>query len=137
MNNTPHSLEAGTARWDFLAAATVMLGFCWRLWVAHASYFNTDEAWHFAVANQSSLLAAYKASLTLAHPPLLVFILYFWRYLGTSDVMLRLPGVLAGSIFCWVFYKWLTILLGRTVAWCGLIFATFLPPMIEIGRAHV
>ena len=133
MNNTPHSLESGTARWDFMAAATVMLGFCWRLWVAHASYFNTDEAWHFAVANQSSLLAAYKASLTLAHPPLLVFVLYFWRYLGTSDVMLRLPGVVAGSIFCWVFYKWLTILLGRTVAWCGLIFATFLPPMIALS----
>ena len=133
VNDTPGSWEAGAARWDDWAAGTVMLGFCWRLWVAHASYFNTDEAWHFAVANQSSLLAAYKASLTLAHPPLMVFVLYFWRYLGTSDVMLRLPGVVAGSVFCWVFYKWLTVLLGRTVAWCGLIFATFLPPMIALS----
>jgi hypothetical protein len=116
-----------------IPAGVVILGFCWRLWLAHATFFNTDEAWHYSVANQDSLLAAYKASLTLAHPPLLVFILYFWRHLGTSDAMLRLPGVLAGSIFCWVFYKWLALLLGRTVAWCGLIFAAFLPPMIALS----
>jgi len=60
-----------------MAAALVVLGFCYRLWLAHATFFNTDEAWHFSVANQDSLLAVYKASLTLAHPPLLVVILYF------------------------------------------------------------
>jgi len=109
------------------------LGFCWRVWLAQATFFNTDEAWHYSVANQDSLLAAYKASLTLAHPPLMVFVLYFWRHLGTSDVMLRLPGVLAGTIFCWVFYKWLTVLFGRTAGWCGLIFAAFLPPMIVLS----
>ncbi len=118
---------------DLIAAALVGLGFCWRVWLAQATFFNTDEAWHYSVANQSSLLAAYKASLTLAHPPLMVFVLYFWRHLGTSDLMLRLPGVGAGTIFCWVFYKWLNILFGRTVAWCGLIFASFLPPMIGLS----
>jgi hypothetical protein len=118
---------------DLFAGALVVLGFCWRLWLAHATFFNTDEAWHYSVANQNSLLAVYKASLTLAHPPLMVLVLYFWRHLGTSDLVPRLPGVLAGTIFCWVFYKWLTVLLGRTVAWCGLIFAAFLPPMIAIS----
>ena len=110
-----------------------MLGFAWRLWLAHATFFNTDEAWHFSVANQDSLFAAYKASLTLAHPPLLVFILYFWRHLGTSDMMLRLPGVIAGSVFCWVFFQWLGALFGRTAAWAGLILATFLPPMVALS----
>ncbi len=111
----------------------VVLGFCWRLWLAHATSFNTDEAWHYSVANQNSLLAAYKASLTLAHPPLMIFVLYFWRHLGTSDAMLRLPGVLAGTGFCWIFYRWSTILFGRTVALCGLIFAALLPPMIALS----
>src|SRR5580704_2524298 len=76
---------------ELIALALLALGFCWRLWLAHATFFNSDEAWHFAVANQDSLLAAYQASLTLAHPPLLVLILYWWRHLGTSEVMLRLP----------------------------------------------
>ena len=118
---------------NLIAATLVGLGFCWRVWLAQATFFNTDEAWHYAVANQDSLLAAYRASLTLAHPPLMVFVLYFWRHLGTSDVMLRLPGVLAGTIFCWVFYQWLTVLFGRTAGWCGLIFAAFLPPMIVLS----
>lgn len=118
---------------DLIAGVFVAVGFCARLWLAHATFFNTDEAWHYSVANQSSLSAAYKASLTLAHPPLMVFVLYFWRYLGTSDVMLRLPGVVAGTVFCWIFYKWLSLLFGRTVALCGAIFAALLPPMIALS----
>jgi len=115
-----------------IAAVILAAGFCWRVWLAHATFFNTDEAWHYSVANKDSLLAVYKASLTLAHPPLLVVILYFWKHFGTSDVMLRFPGVLAGTAFCWVFYKWLTRLLGKTPALVGLIFAALLPPMIAL-----
>jgi hypothetical protein len=118
---------------DGVAALLVLIGFLWRLWQARATFLNTDEAWHFAVANQSSLAAAYRASLTLAHPPLLVFILYFWKSLGTSNLMLRLPGVLAGSVFCWVFYKWLVRVAGHTNALVGLVLACFLPPMIVLS----
>ena len=116
-----------------VAAAVVLAGFVWRLWLAHATFLNTDEAWHYSVANQESLVAAYKASLTLAHPPLLIFILYFWKHLGTSDLMLRFPGVLAGTIFCWVFYKWLGRLFGDAVALVGLMLAALLPPMVALS----
>jgi hypothetical protein len=118
---------------EMAAVVVVAIGFCWRIWLAHATYFNTDEAWHYSVANQSSLLAAYRASLTLAHPPLLMVVLYFWKHLGTSDVMLRLPGVIAGSAFCWFFYKWLQYLFGAAAAWAGLILAAYLPPMIALS----
>jgi hypothetical protein len=111
----------------------VLAGFGWRAWLAHATFLNTDEAWHFTVANQTSLSAAYQASLTLAHPPLLVLILYFWRQLGTSDLMLRLPGVIAGALFCWAFYKWLLRIVGQAAAWAGLVFACFLPPMMALS----
>lgn len=118
---------------DLVASSLVLIGFLWRLWQARATFLNTDEAWHFAVSNQNSLSAAYRASLTLAHPPLLVFILYFWKSLGTSNLMLRLPGVLAGTIFCWIFYKWLVRVAGHTAALVGLILASFLPPMIVLS----
>ncbi|MBZ5684865.1 MAG: glycosyltransferase family 39 protein [Acidobacteriia bacterium] len=118
---------------DLLAASLVAVGLLWRLWRAQATFLNTDEAWHFAVANQNSFSAAYRGSLTLAHPPLLVFILYFWKSLGTSNLMLRLPGVLAGTGFCWVFYKWLVRVAGHAAALAGLIFACFLPPMITLS----
>jgi len=120
-------------RASLLAAMLVIGGFVWRLWLAHATFLNTDEAWHFAVANQTSLPSAYHASLTLAHPPLLVFVLYFWRQFGTSDLMLRFPGVLAGSLFCWVLCKWLARIVGDATAWAGVIFACFLPPIIVLS----
>jgi len=118
---------------DLVAASLVLIGFLWRLWQARATFLNTDEAWHFAVANQNSLSAAYRTSLTLAHPPLLVFILYFWKTVGTSNLMLRFPGVLAGTVFCWVFYKWLVRVAGHTNALVGLVLVCFLPPMIVLS----
>jgi hypothetical protein len=116
-----------------IAAMLVAAGFIWRLWLAHATFFNTDEAWHYSLANQGSLYLAYKASLTIPHPPLLVLVLYFWRSLGTSNLVLRLPCVIAGTLFCWIFWKWLTTLAGRTAGWVGLILVTFLPPMIAFS----
>jgi hypothetical protein len=118
---------------DLVAASLVLIGFLWRLWQARATFLNTDEAWHFAVSNKNSLSAAYRASLTLAHPPLMVFILYFWKSLGTSNLMVRFPGVLAGSVFCWVFYKWLARVAGRTNALVSLVLACFLPPIIVLS----
>ena len=140
--NSHHASSAGWlarvdlalhARGSSLALVCVLAGFVGRIWLAHATFLNTDEAWHFAVANQTSLSAAYKASLTLAHPPLLVLILYFWRQLGTSDLMLRLPGVMAGALFCWVFYRWLLRIVGEAAAFAGLVFACFLPPMVALS----
>ena len=118
---------------DLVAASLVLIGFLWRIWQARATFLNTDEAWHFAVSNQNSLSAVYRASLTLAHPPPMVFILYFWKSLGTSNLMLRFPGVLAGTVFCWVFYKWLVRVAGHTNASVGLVLVCFLPPMIVLS----
>jgi hypothetical protein len=115
---------------NWVAATLVMSGFIWRVWLAHATFFNTDEAWHYSLANQSSFYLAYKASLTIPHPPLLVFVLYFWRSLGTSNLVLRLPNVLAGTLLCWVSWKWITALVGQAAGWVALILMTFLPPRI-------
>jgi hypothetical protein len=118
---------------NYVAMTLVGIGLLWRLWLAHATFFNSDEAWHFSMANQASLYLAYKASLTLLHPPLLVLVLYFWRDFGTSNLVLRLPCVIAGTLFCWVFWKWLTVVAGRTAGWVGLLLVTFLPPMIALS----
>ncbi len=73
---------------------------------------------------------AYRASLILAHPPLMILVLYFWRTLGHSELMLRMPSVIAGTLFCWVFFKWLAEIFDRQVALVGLIFAALLPPLV-------
>ena len=114
-----------------IATAVIVVGLVLRLWLARATFFNTDEAWHFSLANCSSAWLAYKASLTISHPPLLILILHFWRALGTSNLILRVPSVIAGAALCWIFYRWLDLVAGRATAWSGLILAAFLWPMIS------
>jgi hypothetical protein len=110
--------------WTTLAAAFLL-----RLCLSSGTFLNPDEALHFFIANRDSWAAAYKASLTMAHPPLLIFVLYCWRHIGTSEIMLRLPLVFAGTAFCWFFFKWLEVLFGSTTALVGLLFAALLPPL--------
>lgn len=118
---------------NLVAALIVVAGFLLRLKLAADLFLNEDEALHFMAANQPSWKLTYQASLTISHPPLLIFVLHLWRTLGTSEVILRLPCVIAGTAFCWVFFKWLTDLFGTETAFVGLIFASFLPPMIALS----
>jgi hypothetical protein len=115
------------------AALVIFFGFLARLWGAHGTFLNPDEALHFRLANQLSLAQAYKASLTASHPPLLTVILYFWRAMGTSELWLRLPSVLAGAVFCWLFYKWLVNAAGALAGFIGLLLVAFLPPVVMLA----
>jgi uncharacterized membrane protein len=118
---------------DLTAAVILAAGFLVRTRAASGIFLDPDEALHFFEANKNSLSLAYKASLIISHPPLLVLLLHFWRALGTSEIVLRLPSIIAGTAFCWVAFKWLTALFGQTVGWIGLIFLAFLPPMIALS----
>jgi hypothetical protein len=115
------------------AVFLTLLGFLARLWRASGIFLNPDEALHFRLANQVSLALAYKASLTAAHPPLFIFLLYFWRGLGASELWLRLPSVLAGTVFCWMLYKWLSKAAGSLVGLIGLLFVALLPPIVLLA----
>jgi Dolichyl-phosphate-mannose-protein mannosyltransferase len=118
---------------DWIAGLIAAIGFLVRVWAASGTYLNPDEAMHFTVANQASLKLAYQASLNLSHPPLMICILYFWRGLGTSELLLRFPSIVAGSLFCWIAYKWLGTLLEPVTCLIALVFATFLPSMIALS----
>jgi len=115
------------------AMLILTLGLLIRLWAAWGTFLNPDEALHYLLANQSSWRLAYNASLTNAHPPLLTLVLYWWRALGTSEFVLRLPCVIAGTAFCWLVFKWLTRLLGLATGFIGLILVSFLPPVIALA----
>ncbi len=118
---------------DFAAIVIVGIGFVARLKAASGTFLNPDEALHFYIANRASWALAYQASLTMAHPPLLIFVLYWWRHLGTSELMLRLPSVIPGTAFCWIFFQWLRGIFGRTVGLMGLIFVALLPSMVALS----
>jgi len=120
------------AHLNTMALVMVGAGFVLRAATAWGTYLNPDEALHFWIADRGSLEAAYQANLTQAHPPLMIFVLYGWRLLGTSEFWLRLPSILTGTLFCWLFFRWLARLFGRSVALVGLTFAALLPPMVSL-----
>jgi hypothetical protein len=131
----PHPAKTATgAHGHHLAAIIVIFsGLLARIWVAHGTFLHPDEALHFRLANQPTLALAYKESLTASHPPLLTFVLYYWRALGTSELWLRMPLILASVAFCWVFYKWLAKAAGEIAGFVGLLFVAFLPPIVVLS----
>jgi Dolichyl-phosphate-mannose-protein mannosyltransferase len=115
------------------AGFVLLLAFLLRLWKAAGTFLNPDEAMHFLAANRPSMAEAYHASLGLAHPPLLILLLHLWLKFGRSELFLRLPSVIAGTIFCCIFFRWLTWLLGPAVGWVSFILASLLPVFVELS----
>ena len=111
----------------------VIAGFLLRLIGACATFLNPDEILHYLLSDQTSVGLAYKASLTTAHPPLLILLLYYWRLLGHSEWILRLPSVLAGTAFCCMMFLWLNKVTNRFTALAGLALLLFSPSLIYLS----
>jgi hypothetical protein len=116
-----------------LALVVTAAGFVARIFTATRSYLNPDEALHYLLINEPSLFLAYKASLTNAHPPLVYLVLYFWHFLGRSELMLRLPLIFAGTAFCWFTFKWIQVLFGESASLIALIVVAFSPTLITLS----
>jgi Dolichyl-phosphate-mannose-protein mannosyltransferase len=116
-----------------LPLSVLLVGFVARLVQANEYFLNPDEALHYLLASQPSLGLAYRAALTNAHPPLLILVLYYWRVLGHSELMLRMPSVLAGTACCWITYEWLKLVADRSTALTGLLLLALSPSLIELS----
>ncbi|HEV2697946.1 MAG TPA: glycosyltransferase family 39 protein, partial [Terriglobales bacterium] len=111
----------------------LILGFALRFWNAAYRFLNADEALHFLLSMQSSAAAAYRASFTTVHPPLLIVFLHYWGMLGRSELFLRLPSVIAGTGLCWVMFCWLKRVTNRLTALIALALLLFSPALIQLS----
>ena len=118
---------------ELLLLLVLIVGFGARLFEAWRYFLNPDEALHNLLASQSSLSLTYKAALTNAHPPLLILVIHYWRWLGQSELMLRMPSVLAGTACCWLTYLWLRQIVGRSTGFVGLLLLALSPTMIRLS----
>jgi len=122
------------SRFDTLLPPLVLIaGLGARLIQAKEYFLNPDEALHYLSANHPSVDLAYKAALTNAHPPLLILVLYCWRSLGQSELILRMPSVLAGTACCWLAYLWLKEVTDRSTAFMGLLLLSFASSLIGLS----
>jgi hypothetical protein len=118
---------------DAVALVAIALGFLLRLKAGLGTYLNPDEATNYLIAHQANLAAVYHASLTNPHPPLYYFLLYFWRMLGDSEFMLRLPSMLAGTAFLWLAYRWIGETFGKSAGFTALLVLAFSPLLISMS----
>jgi 4-amino-4-deoxy-L-arabinose transferase-like glycosyltransferase len=116
-----------------LAMILIGIGFLLRLGNAAYRFLNADEALHYLLSVQPSLAATYRATLTTAHPPLLIVFLHYWRMLGHSELVLRLPFVIAGTLFCWIVFCWLRRVTGEATALIALALLLFSPALIVLS----
>jgi hypothetical protein len=108
-------------------------GFLVRLVPARLTFLNPDEVLHYFLSHQPSLAATYRATLTTAHPPLLIFFLHYWQSLGSSELALRFPSMVAGTAFAWVMYLWLKRVSDSSTALTSLVLLLFSPALISIS----
>jgi hypothetical protein len=133
-SRSPAGLEAWiTARLELIALVIIGVGFAIRLLLAINSFLNPDEIIHFMTADQSSLAKACEESIGCQHPPLHYVFLYFWRFFGRSDFLLRLPSLLMGTALLWIVFKWLSLIFSPAAGLLGLGMMTFSPEIVLLS----
>lgn len=124
------SAEAGLIRYTTpLAAAIITVGLVFRVYYASACYLNPDEAYHLGLARADSIRAVYLKFFTQPHPPLLTLILYFLVKLGSSELLLRMPSLIASTLGSWLGFRWGYRVFGAGPAIGMLAMLTFSPAM--------
>ena len=131
--STPEQNAPSHAAASWLYFLLVAAGLFLRLRLAWLTFLNPDEALHYFLAQQPSLKLAYKASLTTAHPPLMILFLHYWSLLGRSEFFLRFPFMIAGTLFCWVMFLWIRRITRGAAACFALAMLLFAPSLISLS----
>jgi hypothetical protein len=119
------------ARVTWVALAVVVAAGALRLFYALETYLNPDEALHFLGAHTNGVLAAYRRSLSTAHPPLFLLVLHGVLDVSTSELAMRLPSLVCGTLALWFAFRWLQRAGGAAVALAGLVLLACAPGMIS------
>jgi 4-amino-4-deoxy-L-arabinose transferase-like glycosyltransferase len=133
---TPSTTELNRSSPYLLPLCLTAVGLLARLAWAHSVFLNPDEALHYLISTNTSLAETYRGTLSTAHPPLLIVLLHYWSWFGTSEFVLRLPSVFAGTAFCWMMFLWLGQVTDRQTALIGLSLLLFCPALI-CGSAEI
>jgi len=129
----PDQETQSPAHTNWFISLLVLAGFLLRLRLSWLTFLNPDEALHYFLSHQPSLKLAYEASLTTAHPPLMILFLHLWSLLGNAELLLRLPFVIAGTLFCWVMFLWVESVANQQAARFALALFLFAPPLISLS----
>jgi hypothetical protein len=115
-----------------VALALIAAGLLHRVLVALPGFLSPDEADNFLVASNPTLSVVIRGAPGTPYPAFYLIFLHFWRLLGTSDFMLRLPSIIAGTAALWFAFRWLVVAFNRTTGLAGLILLAFAPTPVTL-----
>ena len=92
-----------------------------RLFVAHRSFLNPEEALSAQFTAHAPVGVLFHHGILNTHPPVQFLLLRLAQAINyRSELLMRLPMVLAGTLFAVVVYLWLKRISGITAAWIAL-----------------
>ena len=100
--------------------------------VALPGFLNPDEAGTLMVASNPTLSAVIREAHGTPYPAFYLIFLHFWRLLGTSNFVLRLPSIIASTAALWFAFRWLVVTFNRTTGLTGLILLAFAPTPVAL-----
>ena len=126
------TLESGRLS-DIVAAAAVAIGLWLRLRIATGTYLNPDEAIFFFAGSVDTFKELFDNIVRSQHAPLPIVLLHFIEPINSSELALRVPALIAGSLFPWVVYRWLGEIWSRTAGLMALVVLTFSPALVSLS----
>ncbi|MCC6391029.1 MAG: glycosyltransferase family 39 protein [Bryobacterales bacterium] len=119
----------------WLAGGMIAASLAIRAHYAVTYHLNPDEGFHFLFAHQPTLWDVRQETVNPIHayPPLYVFLLHFVLLFGNSELALRLPALLFGTVFLGVAYLWMRRVLGAAAAMGALAVLAFSPGTVSLG----
>ena len=110
----------------------LLAGLAVRFWVASLTYLDLDEAYQSRLATPG-FPDLWRNALEPTQPPLLILLLHVVRYLGQTEITMRLIPVLAGGLFPWFVYRWLGLVRGKAAGFIGLTILVAAPNVISLS----
>ncbi len=122
-----------TAHPDALALAALAVSFPLRLHEAATTYLNPDEANYFRMSIPNGLRDLYHSALGTHHPALYIMLMHLVGKLSVEELMLRAVALIAGMLFPWFLYRWLSLVWNRLAGLVALLLVTFAPHLILLS----
>lgn len=108
---------------SWIVALLVLAGFVLRVRAAMGTYFNGDEAHIMLPPLQRDLFEVYRSGTRFPYGPLGNYLLHTLTLFGSSELLFRMPAILAGALAPWAAFRWIAF---RFDAAAGLIAAAIL-----------
>lgn len=112
---------------EILVLLVVIAGFVLRLRRGNGTYLNADEAMIMLAPWQASLSGVLQSMLVHPHGPIPNLLLHYLTVISSSELVLRMPSILAGALIPYVVYRWGADVFDKTTGLLAAIIIGVLP----------